>query len=147
MIYQPTPLGWLAVLGVSFMLLSLIWLVQLLHYPTFRYIDPAAFGAFHAHHTRSISYLVAPLMVGELALAAWCAVQARGHWAWAVPLVLVLFTWANTFFVAVPLHGRLAAGFDRDVIERLIRANGWRTAAWTIKTAWVAVLFWWAGGR
>ena len=141
MTYHPTPLVWLALLGVSFMLLSLIWLVQLVHYPTFRFFGPAEFGAFHQHHTVSISYIVAPLMILELGLALWCAYQARGHWTWAVPLVLVLFTWANTFVVAVPLHGQLAAGFDRAVIERLVRINWWRTAAWTIKTGWIAYLF------
>lgn len=142
MTYQPTPLLWLALLGTSFMLLSLIWLVQLVHYPTFRFFGPAEFGAFHQHHTVSISYIVAPLMILELGLALWCAWQAQGHWLWLVPLGLVLFTWLNTFLVAVPLHTSLGSGYDRIAIDRLVRINWWRTVAWTVKTVWVSYLFW-----
>ena len=141
MTFQPDSLSWLAILGTSFMLLSLIWLVQLVHYPTFRFFGPAEFGAFHQHHTASISYIVAPLMILELGLSVWCAWQARGHWVWLVPLLLVLFTWINTFLVAVPLHGSLAGGFDRAVIDRLVRVNWWRTSAWTVKTIWVSYWF------
>lgn len=44
-------------------------------------------------------------------------------------------TVAVTVLGAVPLHTRLAEGWDRGVVDRLIRAHAVRTAAWTVAAA------------
>jgi hypothetical protein len=49
-------------------------------------------------------------------------------WAGAV---LAVLTWAVTFFVSVPLHGRLSHRFDRAAIRALVATNWWRTALWS----------------
>jgi hypothetical protein len=125
-------------LAVSWALLALIWLVQLVHYPGFRFVDPELFRAFHAHHTASITWIVMPLMLAELGLAAVWAWQTRGATATLAPLLLVLALWASTFLVQVPLHHQLAAGRDSAVIEALIRTNWWRTVLWTCKAVWIS---------
>ena len=132
------PLLWAAVLAVSWALFGLIWTVQLVHYPSFRYVPD--FGDFHAHHTGSISLVVGPLMVAELAVAGWLAYRTAS-WLWIVPLLVVLLIWAFTFFYAVPLHNRLGVARDDAVIESLIRINWPRTLLWTFKAIWVTVLF------
>jgi hypothetical protein len=116
-------------------LAGLIWTTQLVHYPAFRFVAPGRFAAFHAFHSRAISTLVVPLMTAELAAAALLAVTvapALRVQAW-LTLGLVLVAWASTFFLQVPLHGRLGLGPDDDAIERLIATNWVRTAAWTLK--------------
>ena len=130
-------------LGVAAVLTGLIWTVQLVHYPGLALVGKADFARYHAAHTARMGLLAGPLMVAELALALWLAGAGRaalpygaGWWS----LVLVLATWAVTFFVSVPFHNRLAAsGYDYIVIDGLTRTNWLRTAAWTLR---LGLLLW-----
>ncbi|MBF9235797.1 hypothetical protein I2I05_00165 [Hymenobacter sp. BT683] len=117
-------------------LTGLIWTVQVVHYPSFGQVPKAAWAAFHAAHTRRMSYVVLAPMVVELALAIWLAWAGRavlpngsGWWC----LALVVLVWAATFFISVPFHNRLAAGYDYIAIDGLIRTNWFRTLAWTAR--------------
>ncbi len=51
----------------------------------------------------------------------------------AATLVLVLAIWTSTFAVQVPLHGRLARGFDSVTHRRLVLTNWARTAGWSVR--------------
>ncbi len=136
----PTNLEYLLVLGVSWLLVGLILTIHFVHYPSFRYAG-GDWAAAHAYHTSAIGPLVGPIMVFELGLATWLAYRSGGSWVWVVPLVLVLLTWVNTFFQAVPLHNQLGAGYNQTVIERLIKANRLRTGLWVAKAMWVSWAF------
>ncbi len=136
-----TKAEWLLQLSTSWALFGLIWIVQLVHYPTFRFTEHTDFQAFHQHHTTSITYIVMPLMLVELGLALYLAYRSGGTFTWLFALVLVLLIWAHTFFLAVPLHNRLGLGFDGAVAEQLVRVNWWRTALWTLKAMWVSYVF------
>ena len=138
--YTPTPLEHLLVLAISWALLGLILTVHFVHYPSFRYAG-AEWADAHRFHTGAIGLVVGPMMVFELAVAAWLAWRSGGEPAWLLPLALVLLIWANTFLQAVPLHNELGGGFDREKVERLIRVDGIRTALWTVKALWVSWLF------
>ncbi|MEO1655819.1 MAG: hypothetical protein AAFU64_19920, partial [Bacteroidota bacterium] len=50
-------------------LTGLIWVIQVLHYPSFAKFDPVHFSDFHPFHTQRISLIVALPMVVELLLA------------------------------------------------------------------------------
>ena len=134
-----TSVGWLANLATGWALFGLIWIVQLVHYPSFRYVPD--FTEFHVHHTSSITLVVGPLMVAELATVSWAVYLSGFSWVWVVPWVTVVTIWALTFFWAVPLHESLATHRDDATIEALISANWPRTALWTMKAVWVSVLF------
>src|SRR5919112_3032071 len=58
----------------SFGLVVLIWLVQIIIYPAFAEIAPDRFARWHAGYTRAVTWIVAPLMLGQVALLAWLAV-------------------------------------------------------------------------
>ena len=60
-------------LAVSWALVGLIWTIQLVHYPSFSFVAEDHFLEFHRHHTRSITWVVMPLMLVELALAFYLA--------------------------------------------------------------------------
>ena len=47
------------------MMVSIIWLVQILHYPTFLYIDNERYTEFQNFHMKNISFLIIPLMLLE----------------------------------------------------------------------------------
>lgn len=121
-------------LSVTSALMGLIWLVQVVHYPSFRYVSETDFRGFSLFHTTQITWVVAPLMGLELLLALRLPFEASVNlWtAWGA-LGLLFVIWLSTAFVQVPLHGKLAAGKDALTIERLVRTNWLRTLAWSLK--------------
>lgn len=120
--------------AVTWYLVGLIWLVQIVQYPMFAYFDRAGFTQAHAFHTAAIGIVVAPPMLLELALALWLAFQDRsGPLAW-LGLALVGAIWASTFFVIVPMHTQLGSGgFDPEVHRKLVAWNWVRTVAWSVR--------------
>ena len=119
--------------AATWALVGLIWTVQLVHYPLFAQVGGEAFRSYHARHTRQITWIVAPLMAVELLTAILLVTRgAREPWLLA-SLAPLAFNWVSTWRVQIPLHDRLANGFDADVHRRLVATNWWRTAAWSIR--------------
>ncbi len=125
---------------VSWALFGLIWVVQLVHYPSFHYVDPDRFVAFHQHHTRSISFIVLPLMLVELGLGAVLVWQSDLDWKYITALIIVGLIWASTFLIQVPDHNALGKGKDDSLIARLVKTNWIRTVLWTLKALWLSLL-------
>lgn len=130
---------WLIQLASTWSLFGLIWVIQLVHYPSFRYVPD--FVDFHPHHTTSITYIVGPLMLTELAITTFQAYRSGWDWMWITPLATVVLIWLLTFFIAIPLHESLAIQRTDETIDSLVRANWPRTALWTFKAAWISWLF------
>jgi hypothetical protein len=124
-------------------LTGLIWMVQLVHYPSFSFVATDKFVAFHRAHSSRMGWVVMAPMVAELGLAAWLAWQGRalgGIVWWSLGLVLVI--WAVTFFISVPFHNRLAQGFNYIAFDGLVRTNWLRTLAWTVRSSLLGYLLW-----
>ena len=124
--------------GLAAFLTGLIWTIQLVHYPSFGLVGKAEFVKFHQAHTTRMGYLVLAPMVLELGLSLWLAGAASGVCRAApcwVALGLLGLIWAVTFFISVPFHNRLAAGFNYIAIDGLTRTNWLRTLAWTARLA------------
>jgi len=118
--------------------LVLIWLVQLVIYPAFLYFRNEDFKRWHLTYTRRVTYVVMPIMLGQLALYG-CLLAMGRSWDVVMNLLLVLAAWAITFFRAVPLHGALDANEEHlSLSARLIAVNWWRTGLWTL--VWVLSL-------
>ena len=117
-------------------MVAVIWEVQLSRYPAFADVSPSAFGAFHERHVNSISWVVVPLMLAELVSAGWIALHPDSSvhpWLAWLGVALVVLVWSSTFFVQVPLHNKLASGFDADTVERLVSTNWVRTVGWSLR--------------
>ena len=123
-------------LSVTWALFGLIWVIQLVHYPSFSYIEQSRFLNFHQHHTQSITIIVAPLMLLELGLAAWLAYNSGFNWRETIPFVLVLLIWVSTVFIQIPIHQKLAEGKNLELIQKLVLTNWIRTVLWTVKAIW-----------
>jgi hypothetical protein len=126
-------------------LTGVIWLVQIVHYPLFAFVGDEKYKIFHVSHMNWISFVVAPLMIAE-ALTAILIVfyqppNANSLVLW-FGLILVASIWASTFFLQVPLHERLALGFDAETHHALVSTNWIRTAAWTIRSGICLWLLW-----
>jgi len=116
---------------------GVIWLVQLVHYPLFDRVQPERFAAFAEDHQLKITPLVGPVMGLELlsAVLLMFAVPSdvATSWLW-VNLGLLGIIWGVTFGLELPLHQRLAQGFDPAALRRLIRINWIRTVGWSLRT-------------
>ena len=128
-----------AVLGIAqntlllaLVMTGVIWTVQLVVYPAFRLVPDDGWRAYHAQHSRRITYVVGPVMLVELAtgvlLIAGDTVDGALPWvAFGATLVALGMTGA----VHSPDHGRLGAGPARRIVDRLITTGWLRTAAWS----------------
>lgn len=129
-------------LAATAALAGVAWTVQLVVYPAFALVGDSRWAAYHARHTRAITWVVAVPWVAQggstAGLLLW---PPGGGLAASLGLaVLAVVTVAATVGSAVPAHGRLAAGFRPDELRRLLRANLVRTVAWTASAVAAAVL-------
>ncbi|MFB6231719.1 MAG: hypothetical protein ABEL04_11245 [Salinibacter sp.] len=135
--------------AATLLMVGVILVVQLVHYPLFRYVRAADYDAFQAAHMRRITWIVAPAMTAEFATAGWIAwTPPPGVPAWMgwTGLGLVLFIWVTTGLIQVPLHRRLTDGFDAAAHHRLVATNWLRTSAWTLRAGLVLWMLGWGLG-
>lgn len=124
-------------LAISSSLLSLIWVIQLAHYPFFHFVSKENFSEAMKFHQRSISLIVVPLMILELAFAVYGALTGQ-RWG-LLNLGLVLSIWLTTFLIQVPTHKKLLNFKEEDTIDELVRLNWIRTSLWTLKLIFIFV--------
>jgi hypothetical protein len=111
---------------------GLIWLVQLVHYPLFRYADIQRFAKMHEFHSRQITWIVFPVMTIEL-ISGLALAFTRGSSVLWVNFSGIILIWACTGLLSVPIHNRLATEQSPELIERLIFTNWPRTGLWTAR--------------
>ena len=91
------------------------------------------FKRFHKHHTRQITWVVAPLMLTELVSGAILLYYER-NWVVVLGFAGIIVLWLWTFFVSVPIHEVLEKhGHDLGMIEKLIWSNWPRTLIWSAR--------------
>ena len=122
----------LAELIFSSSLLGLILIIQFVHYPSFSYIDERLFRKFCEFHQRSITPIVAILMLVEATLSCLRLIQVSNMFTIA-NFLCVLLIWLTTFLVSVPSHKRLLISKNKLEIKFLVRTNMIRTILWGCK--------------
>ena len=117
---------------LDFGLVVLIWMTQLVVYPSFTHFSETDLIGWHIKYTTAITYLVMPLMVAQLSIHSWALIQ-NFSWMEVVIMVLIGLAWVNTFLFAVPLHRRIDKKEEvMEAAEALVKVNWYRTAIWTI---------------
>ncbi len=115
-----------------FFMTGLIWLIQLVHYPSFEFVDKNQFSYFHEFHSKKITFIVAPVMFIELVTAfLLCFTPEK---IFVGNFILVIILWALTGLVSVPIHNRLAAKYDLKNIKLLVSTNWFRTIIWNFRS-------------
>jgi len=117
---------------ITFGLVVLIWIIQILHYPSFRFIDKSSFREFCLFHQNRITYIVMPLMVGELILSLYRAFHMRSFLSY-LNLSIVILIWLSTAFIQVPIHQKLTQDFSPELVNDLVQTNWLRTILWSFK--------------
>ena len=111
---------------------GVIWLVQLVHYPSFHFIDKERFKSFENFHARSITFIVFPLMLTELIT---CFVLDLPHPWKLLNICGVLLLWLSTMLLSMPRHQRLSRyGYNHKITRELILTNWPRTIIWTLRS-------------
>ncbi len=130
---------WKSQLVIAALISGIIWQVQLLTYPQFLKVPATDFPDYHQSHTERMAWLVGPPMLAEFALALLAAWQFRSGVSY-VGLALVIALWTTTALVQIPLHNRLARGYDRSAIRKLVTTNWLRTFLWSARTVLLFII-------
>ena len=120
----------------DFGLLVLIWLVQLVIYPSFQYYSKKELVEWHQRYTIQVTYVVLPLMLGQLIIAIlqFKNVNSAPMAQYTeLSLLLILALWLSTFLQFVPMHNKISNGdFNEELLLKLVRKNWIRTILWTL---------------
>ncbi len=121
--------------AAALVMTGLIWFVQVVHYPLLAGVPPERSAAVAEEHQRRTSYVVAvPMAVEGLTTLALLADRPRDVsviWPW-IGALLVAIALGSTVMLSVPLHARMARGYDARTGPRLVLTNWPRTVAWTL---------------
>ncbi|HVE57023.1 MAG TPA: hypothetical protein VNB22_09355 [Pyrinomonadaceae bacterium] len=126
-------------------LTGVIWVIQIVQYPFFAYVGAENFTKYHDDYRFWITPIVAPAMIIELLTAIFLLfyppenINLKLIW---LGLVLTLLVWASTFFVQVPLHEKLAHGFNSQTLTALVDTNWIRTVCWSLRGGLVLYFVW-----
>ena len=116
----------------DFGLFVLIWMIQLIVYPSFLFCNKEALVFWHKKYSLRLSVIVIPLMFGQLILTGWQWYQLQTV-EMTIRLFLVIATWISTFLLFVPIHTKITQqkGTHRH-LEQLVKRNWVRTTLWTL---------------
>jgi uncharacterized membrane protein len=117
--------------AATFYMIGLIWFVQLVHYPLMSQVGVEGYRSYQTAHQNLTSLAVAPAMLLELAAGlalVWLAPRDPWYWGGAVAIGAL---WASTALVQMPLHAKLALGFNAEAHAALVATNWFRTCLWS----------------
>ena len=121
---------------IDFGLVVLIWMVQLIVYPSFKHIALDQFTLWHSQYSAMISVLVVPLMLLQVGIIGYQLVHTR-LWSIWVAALLVILIWISTYAQAVPVHNILQQATTLEAeqlqkqVSQLVSFNWNRTILWT----------------
>jgi len=122
---------------LAFIAVGLIWTIQLVHYPSMRFIPKERFVEYHNFHSIRISFLAMPLMLTELGTSLMLFYQNYNNaiqTIFLINLVIVALIWLSTFLIQVPLHNALSKEKQSEKLSKLICTNWIRTILWTARS-------------
>ena len=117
---------------LDFGMVVLLWLVQLVIYPSFLKVRNDALRDWHRVYTFRVGFIIIPMLFGQLGIWIYKCVQMPTTVNW-IGLALLAICWTLTFLVSVPLHQQVERGEGSEaVLQKLVWTNWPRTICWTI---------------
>ena len=114
------------------LMVGIIWVIQLLHYPTFHFIKESDYVEFQHFHMQRISFIVVPVMIIELLSGFMLVYYFRSNLL-ILCLIILLFIWLITFVFFTKLHQSLLDGYDKKIVDKLVKINWSRTVLWSLR--------------
>ncbi len=119
-------------LAVSASLCVLIWMVQLLIYPSFKYFEAAGLAVWHRLYTRNMTFIVAPLMILQGLLTFYSLLFLQQELLLnSLVAIVVVACWITTFMIFIPLH--VCIDKAPELVETSIKLTS---------KNWIRVLLW-----
>lgn len=129
-------MGYQELLTILFLIVNsglvvLIWMVQLIVYPSFLFYNKENLVQWHNIYTKRIAVIVVPLMLIQLVLSILNTVVSFSIINLTIAL-LVLFLWVFTFTSFAPVHFKISENrFQQTQLQQLVNRNWIRTIIWS----------------
>lgn len=124
------------------MMVSIIWIIQILHYPTFLFVDKKHYTEFQNFHMKNISYLIVPIMLLELLTGLFILLNIKMiNFYFLASIGLLILIWLITALFFSKFHSELSKKYNRGTILKLIRLNWIRTFFWTVRLGFLLKQF------
>ena len=114
-------------------MVGVIWVIQLVHYPSFKYVNESDYIIFQKYHMSNISYIVFPIMFTELTTAILIFFSGEKSFFFMLSLICLFLIWVITGVLFTKFHNILQKGKDLKMIDKMIKANWMRTSLWTLR--------------
>ena len=121
-------------------MVGVIWIMQLIHYPSFHFIELNQYTTFQRFHMSRISYVVIPAMLTELFTLILIIIsmdQVDPIILASALLLIVIWLMTAVFFSG--MHQKLTLGYDQVVVEKLVKLNWGRTLLWTLRLLIISI--------
>lgn len=120
-------------LAIDLGLVVLIWMVQLLIYPSFKWMAKETFQSWHRNYMQRMTFIVAPLMFAQIGLSLYFFYYYPDMFMPNVTYTLLIAgTWISTFLIFIPLHAKLDKELNAVAYcDRLTHLNWIRVLLWT----------------
>jgi len=117
---------------LDFGLVVLIWIIQLIVYPSFLYYRNENLVAWHREYTSRFSFIVIPLMFGQLGISIYQVITFANVYT-VLGLVIILLIWISAFLQFVPFHSNITKGIASEkMLNSLVTKNWLRTSLWSL---------------
>ena len=117
----------------SAIMVGVIWVIQLVHYPSFHFIDKDIYDSFQKFHMNKISIIVIPVMILELATGFLLLIGNSKNILIIISFGILILIWGITGLFFSDAHGKLISGYNELIVNKLVSMNWIRTVLWTLK--------------
>jgi hypothetical protein len=113
---------------------GVIWVIQIVHYPSFHFIEKELYTAFQKFHMNKISIIVIPIMLAELITGMMLFLDKSSKSPFLIiSFVILVLIWLITGVFFSKAHNELMTGYQELVVNQLVVMNWIRTSLWTLR--------------
>ena len=113
---------------------GVIWVIQIVHYPSFHFIEKELYTAFQKFHMNKISIIVIPIMLAELITGVMLFLDKSSKSPFLIiSFVILVLIWLITGVFFSKAHKELMTGYQELVVNQLVVMNWIRTLLWTLR--------------
>ena len=121
-------------------MVGVIWVIQLVHYPSFHFVELKQYTTFQRFHMARISYVVIPAMLTELFTLILVVISMdQIDILVLASAILLIFIWLMTAVFFSGVHQKLTLGYDQTVVDKLVKLNWGRTLLWTLRLLFIFI--------
>ena len=113
---------------------GVIWVIQIVHYPSFHFIEKELYTSFQKFHMNKISIIVMPIMLAELITGIMLFLDKSSKSPFlSISILILVLIWLITGVFFTKAHNELIAGYQELVVNQLVAMNWIRTLLWTLR--------------